>query len=143
MDDIIIFIESLVNKAVLIYGCLTVYQLGSGQKINFDKSRIYFIKIPQPVKDQIINVFCCLEGELSCKYLGVPIFSKQPNVHTWDFLIQKFEQKLSSWKSTLSLAEKVVLIKLIFCNLPTYIMSIFKIPESVINKIEKIIRNFL
>jgi hypothetical protein len=51
---------------------------------------------------------------------------------------------LASWKMMyLSMGGKVTLIKSTFANMPMYYMSLFPLPTSVTNHIEKIQRDFL
>lgn len=53
------------------------------------------------------------------------------------------EKKLKDWKSkTLSQAGKLVLIKSVAQVIPTYLMSCFRIPDGVINKIRAAIIRF-
>ena len=54
------------------------------------------------------------------------------------------ERKLSTWKANyLSLGGRIKLIKAVLGNLPIYFMLILKCPVSVINRIEKLQREFL
>lgn len=63
-------------------------------------------------------------------YLGTPIATTRGS---YDFLIEKFENRLQIWKSkTLSQAGRVVLIKSVLQSIPIYFMGTIKVPNSVI-----------
>ena len=65
-------------------------------------------------------------------------------VTNWDFLVDIFKKRLSSWKgSSLSIGGRVTLIKSVLENLPTYYLTLFKAPKKVIEKLEGIMKRFL
>jgi hypothetical protein len=69
----------------------------------------------------------CKVGSLSIIYLGTPLRWKKLKTHDWDFLINKVEKKLASWKEKmLSLGVRLTLIKLVLGVIPIYWMSVFK-----------------
>ncbi|XVF04129.1 hypothetical protein REPUB_Repub05bG0055500 [Reevesia pubescens] len=81
---------------------------------------------------------------LPTQYLGLPLGFNYNSVALWQPVIEKFEKRLVSWKSSLlSIAGRLTLIKAVLCSLPIYFMSIFQAPITVINKLEKIQRRFL
>ena len=59
-------------------------------------------------------------------------------------MIEKCEKKLTRWKSQyISFGGRVTLINSVLDALPTYMMSIFPIPNGVIQRLDKIRRDFL
>ncbi|KAL5165238.1 putative ribonuclease H protein [Glycine soja] len=78
------------------------------------------------------------------KYLGIPIGAKPSSCLVWEPLIKKFEAKLSKWNQEfLSMAGKVTLINSVLTALPIYLLSFFKIPQKVVQKVISLQRNFL
>ncbi|KAG5632295.1 hypothetical protein H5410_004012 [Solanum commersonii] len=62
----------------------------------------------------------------------------------WNKVVEKCEMKLARWKSQyLSRGGRLTLINLILDSLPTYMMSVFPIPQIVIDRLDKIIRKNL
>ena len=58
--------------------------------------------------------------------------------------MEKFERRLVGWKKLyLSKGGRLSLIKSFLSSLLTYFLSLFTIPTSVANKIEKLRRDFL
>ncbi|KHN48760.1 Putative ribonuclease H protein, partial [Glycine soja] len=59
-------------------------------------------------------------------------------------LISKFEAKLSKWNlKNLSMGGKVTLIKSVMNALPIYLLSFFKIPQRIVDKLVSLQRNFM
>lgn len=85
----------------------------------------------------------CKVRRLRFKYLGFQISANPRSIAMWDSVVEKFERKLSSWKRQhLSLGCTLTLIKSTLANLPVYYISLFKMPIAMINKLDRIRRNF-
>ena len=54
----------------------------------------------------------------------------------WDPMIHRISRKLDGWK-------KALLIQSCLSHIPTYCLSLFKTPSSVVLKVEKLQRDFL
>jgi hypothetical protein len=64
-------------------------------------------------------------------------------ISNWNPVIYTFEKRLSLWKAgSLSIGGRVTLIKSVLNSLPTYYLSLFKAPISVIDKLDRMRRNF-
>ncbi|KAK2639075.1 hypothetical protein Ddye_026870 [Dipteronia dyeriana] len=61
----------------------------------------------------------------------------------WSSIIWNIENRLSPWKKKLSLSGRLVLIKSVTASIPTYFLSIFKIPVDVALAGEKLQMGFL
>ncbi|KAK1320984.1 hypothetical protein QJS10_CPA03g01295 [Acorus calamus] len=59
-------------------------------------------------------------------------------------VIGKFTQRMEGWKGKLlSSGGRLVLLQAVLSNLPTYFLSLFKIPKGILQKIDGIRRRFL
>lgn len=86
----------------------------------------------------------CKEGLLPDSYLGLPLAANFKQKKVWFELVDKFESSLAHWKKRyLTKAERLVLVKSTHATLPVYMFSIFMAPCSIIDDLERIIRNFL
>ncbi|KAE8730785.1 hypothetical protein F3Y22_tig00002880pilonHSYRG00085 [Hibiscus syriacus] len=73
-------------------------------------------------------------GPFSTEYLGLPFGTKRNSVAMWEPIVQRFQKKLAGWKdSSLSLAERVILVKSVLCALPIYFFSIIRLPALRMN----------
>lgn len=94
--------------------------------------------------DRLAGILGCRVEQLPTTYLGMPLGYKHKEVAIWDGIIEKTEKKLSKWKSQyLSLGGRLVLINAVLDSLPTYVMSMFPIPAVVVDKLDKLRRDFL
>lgn len=67
-----------------------------------------------------------------------------PGYSIWDPIIEKMERKLSLWKHLYSSkGGRLTLLKSTLSSLPTYYLSLFIVPKSVADGLEKIQKNFL
>lgn len=108
----------------LMMSCLYEFCLSSGQNVSKDKSRIL---VSENVSRQEASNISRVAGiRLTTdwgKYLGVPLLHRTPNRATYDFILERSQKKLSSWKaSTLSLAGRITLAKSVVATLPSYCM---------------------
>lgn len=70
---------------------------------------------------------------------GAPIATRSG----FDFLIQRFEQRLNAWKGhLLSPAGRIILIRLVLQALPVYFMATSTIPKEVLKQLTGLIRRF-
>ncbi|GKB49301.1 zf-CCHC domain-containing protein [Tanacetum coccineum] len=85
----------------------------------------------------------CEPSNLPFIYLGLPIGANMRKACHWKPIIDKFHNRLTSWKSkTLSYGGRLTLIKSVLGALGVYYFSLFKAPKSVITYVEKLRRNF-
>lgn len=57
------------------------------------------------------------------KYLGVPILHKRVNCRSFQFILNKVDQRLSTWKAKiLSFVGRITLTQSVLQALPTYVM---------------------
>ncbi|XP_052625777.1 uncharacterized protein LOC128132828 [Lactuca sativa] len=88
--------------------------------------------------------FGCEPSSIPFTYLGIPDGENMNKKNAWRLIIEKFHSKLSTWKvKALSFGGRVTLANAVLGNLPTYFMSIFVIPNGVLDTLEKIRRKFI
>nr|GEW33459.1 RNA-directed DNA polymerase, eukaryota, reverse transcriptase zinc-binding domain protein [Tanacetum cinerariifolium] len=74
---------------------------------------------------------------------GVNVGANMKRVSSWDVVINKVTAKLSSWKAkTLSVGGRLTLVKFVLGAIPTYFMSLFKVPEGVLKRLESLQNSF-
>jgi hypothetical protein len=112
-------------------------------KVNLSKSALIPVDLRGEV-DQLAGRLGCGIGDLSLKYLGLPLGASFKLKAMWADLEDLMARRLAPWKRLyLSKGAKVTLIKSTLSNLSTYMLSLFHIPAHVVKRIEKIQRDFL
>ncbi|KAL9688405.1 hypothetical protein QQ045_032826 [Rhodiola kirilowii] len=143
-DDTVLFCqaneEEVQRLKLILYG----FEGCSGLKINFGKSLCFGVGLKAEETQFFASLLGCLVGNFPMKYLGLQVGVNPSRVSSWAPILQKFKDKLASWKGVnLSMAGRVVLIKAALCSMPLYYASIYKILIAVALEIEKIQRKFL
>lgn len=88
-------------------------------------------------------MFNCQLGLFPIKYLGVPVSPSRLKVIDWLPLIDKSYKRLDVWKGgTLSTAGRSTLISDSLNNSPMYHMSVYLLPKTTVNHLDKIRRTF-
>jgi hypothetical protein len=92
----------------------------------------------------LTDILCCRVCTLPLMYLGMPLGASFKALAVWTPILEKIQRRLSSWKKKyLSKGVRLTLLKSTLSSLPTYFLSLFIIPRSVAQQIEKLQRNFL
>ena len=91
--------------------------------------------------NDLTSTFNCRVGGLPMTYLGMPLGAPFKATSIWIPIMEKMERKLSGWKR-LYLSKEGRLILLNLSSLSTYYLSLFTIPKSMADRLEKIQRNF-
>lgn len=142
-DDTILCFKHYFGQAINLRILLYTFELMSGLKINFVKSELYLIGADNILAQSYSDMFGCNVGDIPFVYLGVPIGGSRLLSKHWDFLCSKVEKRLDAWKGgNLSSGGKLVLVKACLESIPTYHMSMYRLPKGVIERIDKSRRTF-
>lgn len=81
---------------------------------------------------------------LRSAYLGLPLGAPFKSKAMWNPVVERFERRLAGWKKQLlSKVGRLVLVKNTLTSMLTYFMSLFTLPASTRNRLEKLERDFL
>ena len=76
----------------------------------------------------------------SDRYLGLPMATRKSKVNTFQDLQEKITKRVMGWKEKfISKARREVLIKMVAQAIPTYSMSLFKLPKSICDNINSLL----
>ncbi|XP_074315639.1 uncharacterized protein LOC141651843 [Silene latifolia] len=143
-DDSLFFAKAKAEEADVINNILRRYEEASGQLVNLDKTTVSFSKgVPIQKRSNLAARLCITEVEEHSRYLGLPTVVGRSKKGLTDILRDKLSKRLNCWRGkTLSRAGKEVLIKAVANSLPTYVMSIFKIPVNFCDELRSLISRF-
>lgn len=143
-DDSILFARATLSECSKIANIISMYERASGQKINFNKSEVSFSKNVVPSKrGEILQILGVREVDRHQKYLGLPTIIGRSKNTVFQCIKGRVWKKMQGWKEKLlSRPGKEVLIKAVAQAIPTYMMSIFRIPEGLIDDINSMLARF-
>jgi hypothetical protein len=136
-DDTLIFMKGDVAELNFLKSLLHTFADSTGLKVNFDKSMMIPINIPEDKFDELATTFGCSKGTLPFTYLGLPLSLVKPTVADFWPLVSKCEKRLVAFSSFLSEAGRLELTNAVLTALPTFAMSSFLLPKAVIKQIDK------
>ncbi|GJZ96322.1 putative RNA-directed DNA polymerase, eukaryota, reverse transcriptase zinc-binding domain protein [Tanacetum coccineum] len=138
VNDVIITTDWNFGDLDNIIRVLHVFYLASSLKINIHKSNRFGIGVPNGDVVNMARRTGCTSRIFPFTYLGLLIGSNMNLVSSWQFLIDRFYMKLSSWKANLlSIGRRLTLIKVVLGSLGIYLLSIFKAPETGLKYLER------
>jgi hypothetical protein len=142
-DDTILFCDANMTQMLYIRMVLTCFEAATGLQVNMAKSEMVPVSEIQDIS-VLAESLCCRIGVLPLSYLGMPLGASYKATAVWNPILEKMERRLSGWqKLYLSKGGRLTLLKSTLSSLPTYFLSLFTIPISVANKLEKLQRDFL
>jgi ribonuclease HI len=144
-DDLLFCAEASISCCYTISRVLDDFCYHSGQKVSVSKSKVFFSPNVSPT---FRHHLCGILGVSSTpnlgKYLGFPLRSNGRSTRDFDFVVEKVQAKLSSWKGRLlSPAGRVVLVQSVTSAIPAYYMQNVALPTKICSKLDKINRDFI
>lgn len=143
-DDSLVFLRASSADCKNLKKAFDVYTAASGQIFNFEKSSIFFSSnTNQRQIEEIKSIFNLNVVSRNEKYLGLPSMVGRKKISFFNDIKLRVLSKLTSWQSKFfSCRGKELLIKAVAQAVPTYAMSVFKIPQSICEDIQKAIAKF-
>ncbi|XP_058776331.1 uncharacterized protein LOC131650640 [Vicia villosa] len=123
---------------------LKTYATASGQEINLAKSEVFFSRnLSVPAQEDIAKIMGVRHVLGTGSYLGLPSMIGRSKKETFAFIKDRIWKRINSWSGrALSKAGKEVMIKSVLQSIPAYIMSVYIIPDEVVDDIEKMLNSF-
>ncbi|XP_031101793.1 uncharacterized protein LOC116005692 [Ipomoea triloba] len=143
-DDNMLFFKATLSESKDVKGCLIEYEYMSGQSVNFGKSSIVFSRnTEEGIKNVVSTIFNVTQTYNIGKYLGLPMGVGRNNKEVFSYIGAKINHCLGGWnKNMLSKVGKEILLKSIAQALPTYAMSIYFLPISFYERLERIMNEY-
>lgn len=122
----------------------TMYEAASRQTISLFKSEIYYSRnVPDALRIAITNIMGVQAVSGTGKYLDLPSMVGRDRNVVFAYIKDRVWHKINSWSSKcLSKDGREVMIKSVLQAIPSYVMSLFLLPTTLISTIEKMINSF-
>ncbi|CAL9001349.1 unnamed protein product, partial [Prunus brigantina] len=143
-DDSLLFCNAGTPEALELKRIFGVYEAASGQKVNFGKSALCFSpSTPRVLQDDIRQLLNVALVPCHERYLGLPTIVGKDKKKLFRTVKDRVWAKVNGWQGKLlSKAGKEVLIKSVCQAIPSYSMSVFRLPVGLCREIESIIAKF-
>jgi len=143
-DDTLFLCENNLNNVITLKVILRGFELASGLKINFHKSKLAGINIQINTVECFTKILNCTQMGIPFKYLGIKVGGNPRKKQLWEPVLNKLKARLSvrKWRF-LSLVGRSYLINFVLTVVPLYYLSLFRAPESVCTRIIRIQSRFL
>ncbi|GMJ04378.1 hypothetical protein HRI_004107000 [Hibiscus trionum] len=143
-DDLTIFCGASIREVENVRRTLRVFEVASGLRLNLKKSSLFGVNVEDSLLELWAKKINCQVGKFPTVYLGLPLGPKSNSLALWEPVIESFYSHLATWKAKhLSISGRLVLIRSVLTALPSFFMSLYRMPAIVVNKISSIMAGFL
>jgi ribonuclease HI len=143
-DDSLLFCRANLSQWGTLTNVLRIYEAASGQRLNNDKTSIFFSgNTPQEERNKILEVAGIPSSQRYDTYLGLPALVGKSQKIAFKAITERVWKKLQDWKiNFLSQAGKEILLKAVVQAIPTYCMSVFRLPNALCSEINSLMQKF-
>ena len=143
-DDSYVYCKADTNEADKVLELLKVYEDASGQKINKEKSSVFFSgNVIQYNRVEVSHKLGMKEADEHSTYLGLPNILGRKKSVVLAYLKDRVQNRIQSWRpKKFSKPTKEILIKTATQSLPVFAMNVFLLPIEITKEIEKMLANF-
>jgi hypothetical protein len=143
-DDTLCIGEASMENLWTLKAILRGFELTSGLKVNFGKSCLIGVNVPNGFMVSACDFLNCKRGEVPVWYLGLPVGANPRRASTWEPMVECLRKRLKGWRNRyVSLGGRIVLINSVLNSIPIFYLSFIKVPVLVLKKIIRIQREFL
>ncbi|XP_048613305.1 uncharacterized protein LOC125587171 [Brassica napus] len=143
-DDTMFFVRATETSSLALKEIWQKYEAASGQSINVAKSSVTYSKLtPDALKERVADILQ-IHGEGGVgKYLGLPEHFGRKKKDLFNSIVSRIVQKAKSWANRkLSTAGKLTMLQSVLSPIPSYSMTCFELPASLIRRIQSALTRF-
>ena len=142
-DDTILFLAAKDDELVALKNMLLTFQQSTGLKVNFAKSSMIPLNMPNEEADRLAAILGCKIGQLPFTYLGLPLGTTRPRIIDLMPLVDSLERRLTASSSMLNQGSRLQLLTSVLTSLPIYFLCSLNIPPGIIKQLDRIFRQCL
>ncbi|XP_068484993.1 uncharacterized protein [Phaseolus vulgaris] len=112
-DDTLFLCEDTIDNVVTLKAILRGFELASGLRINFHKSRLAGINVQSNVVVCFTKILNYIQMEVPFKYLGLEVGGNPRKKQFWEPVLNKLKARLSAWKgrAPVSVCKRIISIQ--------------------------------
>jgi hypothetical protein len=142
--DSVVFLEASHQSMQALKAILQDYEAASGQRVNLQKSSIFFGKgCADNIRNELKGIVGIGCEALSERYLGLPTMVGRSKDGAFKHLPERSWGKVQGWKGQgLSMEGKEILIKSVLQVVPTFPMGCFMLTNNMCSKLQSAAARF-
>ncbi|KAL0446066.1 UNVERIFIED_CONTAM: hypothetical protein Slati_1734500 [Sesamum latifolium] len=143
-DDTLIFCQATREALTSLQRVLSIFEAASGLQINKHKSAMVFSRnVEEDTRTALTQILGISVVSKHEKYLGLPTVLGRSKKEMFDTIKDRIWKKLHTWSSKkLSQAGRAVLLKTVLQTIPTFAMSCYRLPETLLKELESLMADF-
>ena len=143
-DDSVLFVRATTSECERVIDIIRRYEEASGQRINSEKSEVVFSRNEgADLRQNLLTLLQMKEVDYHAKYLGLPTILSRSKKAVFAGIKERVWKKLRGYKEKLlSSPGKEIILKAVAQAIPSYAMSIFKLPETLLDELHAILAKF-
>lgn len=141
-DDVVFLCSKDKENLKIIQRTLRLFEIISGLKVNFGKSKLYGPCVPENELIESANLLGC-DIERG-QFLGMRIGVNNRRKSSWSWLIQKVKNRIARWDGNdIAMGGRATLVQSVLSSIPIYTLSFHLLPKKTILELIRIQRAFL
>jgi hypothetical protein len=136
-DDTLLLLQADARQLVFLKALLHSFAESTGLQVNYTKSYIYPINVPQEKMVILAGTFGCDIGSMPFTYLGLPMGTTKPRIEDLTPIMDRVQRRLSACSTWLSYSGRLQMINSAITPITTYAMCTIKLPKGVIENIDR------
>jgi hypothetical protein len=105
--------------------------------VNFHKSSIVPINVPEETMSELADAFGCQIGTLPFTYLGLPLGTSRPQIKDLLPLVTRLERRLASISHFLSQGARLQLVDSCLSSMSIFFLCSLHLPEGILVPMER------
>jgi hypothetical protein len=142
-DDTLMIMEAYPRQLLVLKSILNTFADSKGLKVNYSKLSMIPINLSSKKINHLAATFQCQAGSLPFIYLGLPLSDSKLTIQEYLPLVHRVERRLISTAMFLRQGGKLLMVTFVLSSLPTFHMSVIKVPIDIWNQIDQYRRHCL
>lgn len=140
----VIFVNPSHGEVNSLLRILDDFGKATGLCINLAKSTVSPIRCDNINLAEVLQDFAGPVAPFTIRYLGLPITMGRLRLVHLQFIIDRIKARLAGWKGRLlPMAGRRVLVRCVLSAMPTFALTVLRLPKKILREIDKCRRRFL
>ena len=142
-DDTLVVMQADSHQILCLKALLQTFASSTGLKVNFHKSLMVPLNIPNDKIANLVGLMNCKQGSFPFTYLGLPLGTTKPTLEHFIPMVQKVEKRLCGIANFLNYGGKLEMVKSVLSSMPIFYMCTLDIPVTIKEQLNKYMRHCL